>query len=440
MEFLDPTLLDGDEVRAALTARDVGTVYRVLRRVGVSQPQIAQLTGQSQSEVCEILQGRQVQNVWVLERIANGLGIPRAWIGLSYGEQEPDPSSTEEGDEDVKRRALIAATSAAALGQACLDRGEAIEWALPPGVPLPSRLGMSEVHLVRMVTERLRGLVRYYGGQAEMFSAAARLYTRWMQVPAPEAVKAGLAAALAELHTEAGWAWYDAGRDATGYFTRALGWAEQAGDAYGIANTAWHAGLTLIRTGHPNDALKLFQLGQFRLRGLAPGRSTPAIAPADDPRLRTLTAWLRLNSATAYAVMNGPHEASRYLTQAQQGWTPREAFERGSWDLATAGIHLELGQLETAEQFAASALRTYSDSHRRHRIKAELLLAEVHLRAGEPQGLTLAHQAIKKVSTLQSIAVRRERLLPLATALEARPGTDTQQLAHIARQLATTQS
>jgi hypothetical protein len=57
MEFLDPTLLDSDDVRAALAARDVGTVYRLLRRVGVSQRGIAQVTGQSQSEVCEILQG-----------------------------------------------------------------------------------------------------------------------------------------------------------------------------------------------------------------------------------------------------------------------------------------------------------------------------------------------------------------------------------------------
>ncbi|MGH3868101.1 MAG: hypothetical protein ACRDQ4_18660 [Pseudonocardiaceae bacterium] len=44
------------------------------------------------------------------------------------------------------------------------------------------------------------------------------------------------------------------------------------------------------------------------------------------------------------------------------------------------------------------------------------------------------------MSTLQSAAVRRERLIPLAAALEARPGTDTQELARTARQIATTQS
>ncbi|MGH3756005.1 MAG: hypothetical protein ACRDRP_25660, partial [Pseudonocardiaceae bacterium] len=76
--------------------------------------------------------------------------------------------------------------------------------------------------------------------------------------------------------------------------------------------------------------------------------------------------------------------------------------------------------------------------HRRGRTQARLLLAEVHIRAGEPQGLALARHAINEVSTLQSAAVRRERLIPLATALETRPGNDTQELAQLARKIAAT--
>ena len=104
----------------------------------------------------------------------------------------------------------------------------------------------------------------------------------------------------------------------------------------------------------------------------------------------------------------------------------------------TAGVQLDLGQLDTAEQFAASAVRTYSENHRRDRTQAELLLAEVHVRAGEPRGLTLAHHAIEGVSTLHSIAARQARLMPLAAALEARPGGDTQELARMARQVLVT--
>jgi transcriptional regulator with XRE-family HTH domain len=439
MHAIDPTLLDDDNVRAPLATRDVGTLYRLLGRLGVTQRQIAQLTNQSQSEVCEILKGRKVRDVWLLERITDGLGIPRARMGLSYGEQGPDPSSVKkEVDEEMKRRALLAATWAAALGQALLGLDELTELALPTGQALPSRLNMSHVHAVRAVTDRLLSVARYYGGQADLFGAAATLYTRWLQVPATEAVKAQLAAALAELHTEAGWSCYDSGVDGTGYFIRALRVASEAGDPYGVANAAFVAGGTLVRNGHPNDALKLFQLGQFHLRGFQPGKTTPATPRAEDFPLPTLTAWLNLNSATAYAVMNGPHQATRYLAKAHEGWEPRDAFERASLDRVTAGIQLDLGQLDIAEQFATSAVRTYSDNHRKDRTTAELLLAEVHIRAGEPQGLTLARHAIDEVSTLHSVAVRRQRLVALAAALEARPSTDTRELARTARQIAET--
>ena len=151
-----------------------------------------------------------------------------------------------------------------------------------------------------------------------------------------------------------------------------------------------------------------------------------------------MIAWLNLNSATAYALMGGSDEATHYLAKAHDGWEPRNAFERAGMDRATAGIHLDLGQLDAAEQFAASAVRSYGEAHRRGRTIAELLLAEVHVRAGEPQGLTLARQAIDGVSILHSVAARRERLLPLATALEARPSTDTRELARSARQVAAT--
>ncbi len=438
----DPAWLQRPEVRTALAARDIGAVYRLLREAGVGQRWIAQLTHQSQSEVSEICQGRQVRDVWVLERIAAGLGVPRAWMGLSYGEHQPDPASATEDvneDEDVKRRALITVATGVSLGQAVPDLGEFTELALPRGEELPVRLGMVHVHTVQTVTAQLRGVARYLGGQADLFGDAARRYTRWMQVPATEAVKVGLAAALAELHTEAGWSCFDSGLDGTGHFTRALWLADAAGDAYGLANAAWQAGATLVN-GHPNDALKLFQLGQIHLGGWAPGASTPATLRTDDPRLPTLTARLNLFSATAYALRGRPEQAQRYLTEAHQGWAPRDAFERAGGDQVTAGIQLELGRLEVAEQFAASAVRTFGEGHRRGRARAELVLAEVHVRAGEPRGLMLAPPAIEEVSTLQSVAVRRERLIPLAPALQARPGSDAQELARQARQIAATQT
>ena len=170
MDPLGPEFLDDDEVGAALAARDIGALYRLLKRLGASQRQIARLTGQSQSEVSAIVGGREVLNVRVLERIADGLGIPRAWMGLSYGEKGPDLTSVaEEVSEEVKRRVLIAA----AMGQPFLNlRGEPIRLPLSTDDPLPSRLGMAHVQEVRTFTDQLVGRARYYGGQAGLFGDA----------------------------------------------------------------------------------------------------------------------------------------------------------------------------------------------------------------------------------------------------------------------------
>ncbi|MGB6165437.1 MAG: hypothetical protein WCF33_15170 [Pseudonocardiaceae bacterium] len=250
-----------------------------------------------------------------------------------------------------------------------------------------------------------------------------------------------LTATLAELHTEVGWACYECGLDGAGYFTRGMELADQAGDTSGIANAALHAGAALVRDGHPNDALKLFTLGKLRLQGFWLCKPTPATPPPDDARLAILTAQLNRQSATAYAVMRGLDQAIRHLTEANDGWEPQHAFERAGANLVNAGIQLDLGQLDTAEQSAASAARTYDEGHhRRGRTEAQLILAEVHVRAGEPQGLILARHAIAEVGALQSVAVRRERLIPLAVALEDRPGTDTRELARTARQIVTTRT
>ncbi|MGH3888641.1 MAG: hypothetical protein ACRDSZ_19115, partial [Pseudonocardiaceae bacterium] len=264
-----------------------------------------------------------------------------------------------------------------------------------------------------------------------------RYYTRWLPVPATDAVQARLGAALAELHTEAGWSCYDSGVDGMGFFTRALRIADEAGDAFGIANAAEHAGNTLVRSGHPDDALKCLQLGQFVLAGFQPGKAKPAILRTDDPRLSTLAAWLSLNSATAYALMGIPDQARRCLAEAHQGWAPRDAFERAGVGLMIAVVQIELHQLDTAESFAATAVRTFGEGHRRGRTLAELILAEVHVRTGDPRGLALAQQAIKAASTLQS-AVARRHLVALAVALEARPDSHAHELGRMARQIAAT--
>ncbi|MCA1705281.1 MAG: hypothetical protein LC808_19295, partial [Actinobacteria bacterium] len=246
-----------------------------------------------------------------------------------------------------------------------------------------------------------------------------------------------LGCALAELHTETGWCCYDSGVDGTGHFTRALALADEAKDAFGIANAAWHAGATLVRSGHPHDALKAFQLGQFALEGFQPGKSTPATVQADDPRVPSITARLGVSSAAAYALLDHPQEAERTLVTVQETWQPRDVYERADKDLNAARIQVDLGRLDVAEPLAATAARTFGEANRRDGTKAVVVLAELHVRTGEPRGLQLAHQAVTTVAQLHSVPTR-QRLEPLADALDARRGSDYQDLARMARQVAAT--
>jgi transcriptional regulator with XRE-family HTH domain len=76
--------LQRPDMRAALAERDIATVFRILNTHGMSQREIAAMTGQSQSEISEIIAGRRVNAYDVFTRVADGLGIPRGYMGLAY--------------------------------------------------------------------------------------------------------------------------------------------------------------------------------------------------------------------------------------------------------------------------------------------------------------------------------------------------------------------
>ena len=166
-------------MRAALAARDIAAVFRLLQRVGVSQRRIAALTGQSQSEISEILAGRQVVSYDVLTRIADGLGVargssgwptttpPRRWWG-----SHRRPWMTRRR----KTRATLARLTELTIGAATVDpqtwnQPFALSWG-----PTPERVGLADVARLAAITEQLRALDREHGGEP----AARR---RWPNSP-----------------------------------------------------------------------------------------------------------------------------------------------------------------------------------------------------------------------------------------------------------------
>ena len=94
-------------MRRALAHRDIAAVYRLLQRFGLSQRTIASHTGQSQSEISEIIKGRWVNDYEVLVRIADGLGVPRGWMGLAYEDTPSQLADLGQTHPDAIRWRLV---------------------------------------------------------------------------------------------------------------------------------------------------------------------------------------------------------------------------------------------------------------------------------------------------------------------------------------------
>jgi transcriptional regulator with XRE-family HTH domain len=438
--IIDSGVWERPDVRAALAVRNIGQVYRALTSTGVSQRQIATLTGQAQSEVSEIIKGRTVKDYRVLDRIANGLGIPREFMGLSYGQCGTYPEGVTvadpQGAEDMLRRHLLALGTIAAFGATIKGLGELTPDVSVPGVPggIPARIGAADLEMIRQHTEYVRTLARTHGGQALPSVGLADWADGWLGADASETTRRTLMTEVSDLHVIAAWCCHDVGAVARSHyhFARAVELATETGDSYQAAYAMRHAAMMLIDRGQPNDALKLAQLAEVRLDAV----------PRDDPRRGPLESWLHVESAFALSRL-GDTESTRgqartELGRARDGWTPPNPHAGADMDLITALTQLHLGELDSAHAAAATSVRAWRQgTDRREGVVADITLARVNVRAGEPTGLRMSAEAIESVRPLRS-GLAREWLIPLADDLGTQPGSDAQDLARTAREVAAT--
>lgn len=99
-----------------------------------------------------------------------------------------------------------------------------------------------------------------------------------------------------------------------------------------------------------------------------------------------------------------------------------------------ARLALESRQLDAAAELAVSSVRRWEENNNRHAATLPgITLAQIHVQAGERDGLVMADEAIGNVAELRS-ARAHDRLLPLADALAAR--RDGRELAVVARRVA----
>lgn len=377
---IDPAVWERPAMRAALRARDIGAVYRLLQRAGVAQRQIAALTGQAQSDVSEILSGRNVKSYDLLARIATGLGAPRGYLGLAYQENAAPPT------------------------------------------PAPSRLHPEHVTQLATVTDLLRGVDAQAGGGACRDAALAQVRrgARLLDACGAPTDRRRLRLALADLHLVTGWTTFDVGLPdaARRHFRHARALAGDTGAASLVAKTEYCLGRLRLHHGQPDQAARHFQ------RGLATARRSGC---------RRTAALLAANHGWALAEQGDAAGALAAFQAAERDWAAAGPDSApwirgyGEADLhALTGVGLAaLAQrgprhLGPAIRALTAALALRPAEAIRSRAFELATLATVRLHAGEPElGVATGRRAVELAEALQSRRVV-DRLTPLSAALTSR--------------------
>ncbi|MGH3980048.1 MAG: XRE family transcriptional regulator [Pseudonocardiaceae bacterium] len=400
-------LLSTAPARRALARHDVGNVYRLLTEGGVTQARIAELTGQCPSEVSEILAGRQiVEDYDVLVAIATGLGVPRAAMGLAFGDGSASEPASSVIDDD-----------------------------LPP-IPLPERVGDTHVEGLEGVTAIHRDVDRRHGstefGLSMMFDHAW-----YCEQLAPHAcsddVHRRIALAASDAYVSAGWMAVDLGkkRMAWSYFDRARWFGQLAEDEIAVMGAVQSFGRTEL-SDDPSYALTMFQLA------LLIGSST------------ITQAFLEADEGWAHAMLGDVEAATRAIGTAKAMFEAADPDSaRPSWmdpaqalpDLlsVTGAAQLQLGHLSGAVADLSHALAARPPDAAPARAIDAATLATAHLRAGEVEpALSVGHRAVDAARGVQSVRVR-DRLERLHQELQRRSDEPSRELAERVVGLPTTE-
>ena len=382
----------------------------------------------------------------VLVRIADGLGIPREWMNLgpaggasAYpGGRGTASSPDAEVEEDVYRRALLAYAGVVLANGPVARARKVATLPAPTPVPAPSRILQLHVVKVRELTQKLRDAGRAYGSDPEVSSAAAASAHQLLAAEGEQSVRQALLVAVAELDVHAGWAAFDAGLyDRTLYhYAHGMQLATESSDAYWQTVALNCAGLAVVERGQPNEGLKMLQSAYVIAGRIPAGEQRAEIGEGSRAALR---ACGQAYSATALARMGDPEGAAAELAQAREFRQLAPTDLNADPDYVAANLALDSGRLDTAEPFAVASVGRWANGSRRARTRVDILLATIYVRAGEPDGLRLAHGAIAGAMRLSS-ARTRQLLTPLATALGDCPGSDYHELARTARQVAATRA
>lgn len=373
---LPSELLVSAEWLAACRQRDFAQVFRLVKvKAGIYPSRIAVLCGMTPSRVGEIMAGRRsLAHIDVIERVADGLRIPGAQLGLAHRPWEvPTP---------VRKPARVT------------DRGEqSVTESNPaqlPAAAIDDLLTLVDGKITRSTLTALRSSVEDYWRRDDLHGGAVlrpavighlRYVTDLMRSVGHD-LRHDLQSVAAELARLAGWAYFDACQYSTArtYFTQALHLAHGQDDRMFMANVFSCMSLQATYDNQPADAVALACKAQDAAR-----------LAGDQPLVMSM---LHLREAFAHAALKDASTCHRAIERS------REAFElaRGQEETAPlwvryfdetklivdTGIALaRLGEASRAEPLIAEGLRREHGSQQRGRALHAFWLASTQLKQGK---------------------------------------------------------
>ena len=431
-------------MRRALRDHDLALVFHKLKGCGYSQRSIGELTRQSQSEISDIMGGREVLAYPVLLRVADGLGIPRGYMGLGnydYDEHTAVEDALTVGvttlDEAEEIRSALRHAAEVMMGTSL---PETTRWWQPltePRTPVPDRIGGADVANLEHLTRILRAVDYQNGGGAcrEAVIAQTAHARAMMRSDCTDEIRLRLHLAVADLHNLAGWTSFDVGlhSNARLHFSLALEHAKATDNLSLAANILYRQGRVHLHREFLDQALRFFQLGQI------------AAQDAEDP---LTVAMLHANVGWTHAMMGNGGKALSALGRAEDEFVRGEdnlpawvAFF-GAADLsALTGMVYSLlagdQNAETAITNLTASIKARGDGTARSTIFELTALGATKLNVSDTAGgVADGNRAVDLAEQVRSVRTI-DRLGPLLLAAQAHPNDDG--AAGLAHRIATLQ-
>jgi tetratricopeptide (TPR) repeat protein len=252
---IPPAFWDRPDVCQALRSRDMGALFALLNRYGISQIRIGTAAGISQGRISAIIKGtRRIAAAHVFERIADGLAMPahaRHLLGLI-----PQPVSPASGN--------------AAPAPARIEH----EAGLLRQITAARNIDTTVIQVLQQETDAIRLLDRRLGAPAVAGKLEAHI--THLDASLRYSLRPGnrqrLASVLADASALAGWQAIDMGRlpRAWEHFERATAAAREADDDCLLAFSAGEQAYVLLDLHRPDDALAMVQAAYAETRTAIP--------------------------------------------------------------------------------------------------------------------------------------------------------------------------